>query len=179
MYSTHEKTEVLGKIDQAYSALNEAVAGFSEAQANFKPASGGWSVAGVVEHLARVQERVIGRIDQLLVSPADMAGSPAGKIEDETLRGKLVDRSRKAQAPEPTHPTGTSMRDSLERLVAGPGQIAKILETAPADFRQRSVAHPFFGPLDCHQWLILLGSHCSRHTQQIVEVKSSADFPRG
>ena len=67
--------------------------------ASFKPIPDAWSVAGIVEHLAIVQDRVIGRIDQLLLSTADPAPNGA-KFTDEILTEKVADRSAKFPAPE-------------------------------------------------------------------------------
>jgi hypothetical protein len=176
MYSDQEKKQVLQHLDRERDGLIAATVGLSEAQANFKPSPDSWSVAQIMEHLALVEDRVIGRISQLLES------SPAvqeGKVEDSdaVLIAKVRDRSQKFQAPEPVQPAGARLSDSLERLGASRGKLADLLTSAPPDFRQRSMPHPVFGPLDAHQWLIALAGHCGRHTQQISETKTAPDFP--
>jgi hypothetical protein len=54
-------------------------------------------------------------------------------------------------------------------------QILKML--TPALLRGRVVPHPLLGPWDGYQWLLAVGSHCSRHTAQILEAKEEPDFP--
>jgi hypothetical protein len=176
MYTTQQGTDLLGRIDHANDGLKAAVAGLSDAQSNFKPSPDGWSVAGIVEHLAIVQERVIGRIDQLLLSTPDSAPNGA-KFTDEVLAERVADRSAKFPAPEVAHPTGLYLSDSLQRLAAGRKRVGELVASAPPDFQQRSMPHPVFGPLDGHQWLVALAAHCVRHTKQIVETKDSASFP--
>ena len=178
MYSIREGTEVLQHIDDAHDALITAVAGLSDAQSHFKPAPEAWSVAGIVEHLAIVEDRIVGRIQELLASPPEPDKPVATKEADEILRHKILDRSSKAQAPEATHPTGKSIVESLDSLVVSRNRIRDILMSVPADFRQRSSPHPRFGPMDCHQWLVTLSGHCMRHTQQIIETKTVPGFPR-
>jgi hypothetical protein len=129
-----------------------------------------------VEHLAIVQERVIGRIDQLLLSTPDPAPNEAA-FTDEILTEKVADRSAKFPAPEVAQPRGHRLSDSLERLAAGRRRVGELVASAPPDFQHRSMPHPVFGPLDCHQWLVALAGHCVRHTKQILETKGSASFP--
>jgi hypothetical protein len=176
MYSIREGTEVLQHIDDAHDALIMAVAGLSDAQSHFKPAPEAWSEAGIVEHLAIVENRIVSRIHELLASLPE-TDKPVATKEADDLKRKILDRSSKAQAPEATHPMGKSIAESLDSLVVSRNRIRDILRSAPADFRQRSMPHPRFGPIDCHQWLVTLGGHCMRHTQQIIETKSAPGFP--
>lgn len=178
MYSIREGTEVLQRIDDAHDALITAVAGLSNAQSHFKPAPEAWSVAGIVEHLAIVEDRIVNRIHVLLASPPEPDKPVATEEADEILQHRVLDRSSKAQAPEATHPTGRSIAESLDSLVVSRNKIRDILRPAPADFRQRSMPHPRFGLMDCHQWLMTLAGHCMRHTQQIIETKMAPGFPR-
>ena len=177
MHSTQTGSEVIHRIDQANEALKAAVAGLSEEQLNFRPSPGAWSVAGIVEHLAIVQERVIGRIDQLLLSaPGQAPNGPPG-LTDDLLVERVADRASKFTASAPVSPTGQPLPESLGRLTASRKRVVDLVASLPPDFQQRSMPHPVFGALDCHQWLVFLAGHCIRHTRQIVETKSSADFP--
>ena len=168
---------MLHHIDDAHDALVTAVAGLSDAQSHFKPAPEAWSVAGIVEHLAIVEDRIVDRIHKLLASPPEPDKPVATEEADEILAHKVLDLSSKAQAPEATHPTGRNIAESVDSLVVSRNKIRDILRSAPADFRQRSTPHQRFGPMDCHQWLMTLGGHCMRHTQQIIETKASPGFP--
>jgi hypothetical protein len=176
MYTDQEKQQVLQHLDRGRDVLLEATVGLSEAQANFKPSQDSWSVAQIVEHLAMVEDRVIGRVLQLLeVSPAVQEG----KVEDSdaVLIAKVMDRSKKYRAPDVVQPAGEPLADSFERLTVSRSKLADLLKSAPPDFRERSMPHPVFGPLDAHQWLVALAGHCGRHTLQICETKSAANFP--
>jgi len=171
MYSKLEQTEVLQQIDQAHEGLFSVVAGLPKDRLDLKPASGGWSVMQVVEHVAIVEDRIVGRIQQLLESPAEPAKTSDLKAADELLRTAVLDRSVLRQAPEFLHPTGQPVSASLERLTGNRKKLDQMLQSVPPDFRQRSLPHPFLGPLDSHQWLITMAGHCVRHTQQILQIQ--------
>jgi len=176
MYSNEERNEAIRYLERTRAGLIEAVVNLTENQANFKPAPDAWSVAEIVEHLAIVEDRVIARISQMLAS----APSPSNagiQDSDAVLFGKVVDRSKKFQAPDPIHPTGQPLAISLERLTATRRIFDEFVWSVPSDFRQRSMPHPVLGPLDGHQWLVALAGHCSRHTKQILENKAAPLFP--
>ena len=175
MYSLEEKNEVLQSVDKARDGLISAVAGLSEAQASFKPSPEAWSVAGIIEHLAIVEGFVMQRLEQMPQAPDE--GN--FKDPDTVLYGKVANRSAKFSAPERAHPTGKPLADSLERLANNRDRIGNLIRSAPdAHFRQHSLPHPVFGPLDGHQWLVAVAGHCVRHTQQIIETKAAPGFPR-
>src|SRR5215469_2752988 len=100
VYSTEEGITVLQDIDEAHRGLLAAVSGLSAGQSNFKPASGGWSIAEIVEHLAIVEDRIIARIHQLLASPLDPVQAGAANGSDDDLRRRIVDRASKFRAPD-------------------------------------------------------------------------------
>ena len=174
MYSLDEKNELLQRVDKARDGLIAAVAGLSESQSNFRPSPEAWSVAGIVEHLAMVEGFVIQRLQQMPEAP-DEGNFKDG---DAVLFGRVADRSGRFKAPERVHPTGKSLSNSLEQLVNTREKIGELIRSAPdAHFRQHSMPHPVFGPLDGHQWLVAVAGHCVRHTQQIIETKAERNFP--
>jgi len=175
MHSLQEKNELLQRLDGAREQLIAAVAGLSQPQANFTPSPDAWSVAGIVEHLATVEDFVIMRVERMTSEP-DHGNF---KDSDLVLFDKVVDRTEKFQAPERVHPTGKSLGSSLERLAATREKIVGLIRWAPdGHFRQHSMEHPVFGPLDGHQWVVAMAGHCLRHTQQIQETKSAPNFPQ-
>ncbi len=176
MYSTQEKNEVVQFLEKSREGLNAAVTGLSQDQLAFKPSQNAWSIAGIVEHLAIVEERIIARISQMLAGEPASAAAPSGS--EAALFGKITDRSSKFNAPEVVHPTGEPLANSLARLAVTRRRILDLMESLPPDFRRRSMPHPAFGPLDGHQWLVTLAGHSVRHTQQINETKTAPQFPQ-
>jgi len=126
MHSLEEKNELLQRLDNARESLIAAVSGLSESQATFKPSPEAWSVAGIVEHLASVEDFVVMRVEKIASEPDD--GN--FKDSDVVLFDKVVDRSAKFQAPERAHPTGKPLASSLERLVATRAKIVELIRSA-------------------------------------------------
>src|SRR5262249_58795934 len=95
-----------------------------------------WSVAGIVEHIATVEDLVIMRVEKM-TSEQDHGNF---KDSDVVLFDKVVDRTEKFQAPERIHPTGKSLGSSLQRLAATREKIVELIRSAPdGPFRLRSV----------------------------------------
>jgi hypothetical protein len=175
MHSSAEKNELLQRLDNAREGLITAVSSLSESQANFKPSPEAWSVAGIVEHLATVEDFVVMRIEKIASEPDD----GHFKDSDVVLFDRVVDRSAKFQAPDRVQPTGKPLAFSLERLAAARARIVELIRSAgDGHFREHSMQHPVFGPLDGHQWIVAVAGHCNRHTQQILETKAAPGFPR-
>jgi hypothetical protein len=175
MHSLQEKNELLQRLDGVRERLIGAVAGLSQEQADFKPSSDTWSVAGIVEHLATVEDLVIIRLEKMASEP----NHGMFKDSDVVLFDKVVDRTERFQSPERVHPTGKSLGSSLERLAATREKIVGLIRSAPdGHFRQHSMEHPVFGPLDGHQWVVVVAGHCLRHTEQILETKAAPNFPQ-
>ena len=176
MHSIEEKDELLQRLDKARQDLTIAVARLSQTQSNFKPSPEAWSIANIAEHIATVEEFTILRLQQMVSEP----DSGHFKDADATLFNKAADRSAKRQAPERVRPTGKPLANSLERLATNYEKLSDLIRSAPeGHFRQHSMPHPAFGPLDGHQWLVFTAGHCARHTEQIIQTKSAPNFPQG
>src|SRR5215467_1429258 len=175
MHSLQEKKELLQRLNGARERLIAAVAGLSQTQADFKPSPEAWSVAGIVEHLATVEDLVIMRLEKMASEPNH--GICRGS--DVVLCDMVVDRTKRFQSAERVQPTGKSLGASLERLAATREKSVGLIRSAPdGHFRQHSMHHPVFGPLDGHQWVVAMAGHCLQHTQQILETKSAPNFPQ-
>jgi hypothetical protein len=177
MYSAEERNQLIQLLDTTRDGLMKTISGLSQSQSTFKLSPDAWSVAGIVEHLAIVEDRVLGRISELFASAPPESQNGRLADSDTVLFYKVVDRSSKFQAPEPVHPTGKSLAESLDRLRSSRDAISALIRSAPSDFRERSMPHPVFGPLDSHQWFVAAAGHCGRHTEQIIEAKAAQQFP--
>ena len=54
----------------------------------------------------------------------------------------------------------------------------EFIRTTQEDLRSHTLPHPVMKTLDAYQWVLLLSAHSQRHTAQIDEVKSHANFPK-
>ena len=173
MYSTENKNDVLERLNWTREGLIAAVAGLSQQQLDLQPSPDGWSISGIVEHIASVDEAVATRVLVSLMSTPPVATNGNLTEADARLWERVCDRSVKIQAPDPLHPKGQPLTISLERFAASRKRIAEFLDAPPPDLRLHAIPHPALGLLDGHQWLLACAGHCARHTQQLLETKAA------
>jgi hypothetical protein len=176
-YSTNERSELIQHLDKTRDDLLAAVRGLSEAQLNFQTSPKCWSIAGIVEHVALVEDAVFTRISQEITSAASVPAESNVNETDASLLRKATDRSVKLEAPGQFHPTGKPMAISLEQFLTGRKKIIDFIQSTHLDLRHISTQTRAFGPLDGHQRFLFLAAHSARHTEQILEAKSNPNFP--
>lgn len=155
------------------------LAGLSEAQWRFHPGEGRWSIGDCVEHVARVENRFLAMIQKKIAEEPGVAPSHATREKDSLLMSLGPDRTNRRQAPEPARPMGqwTASSELVAEFENARARSARFVAETSADLRAWTNAHPFFGELDCYQWVLLMGLHAERHARQIEEIKADAAFP--
>jgi uncharacterized damage-inducible protein DinB len=166
--------EILTRLDQSRAELRKAVDRVPADQRDRPPASGRWSVADVLEHLALVDERFTGIIGSK-IAEARAAGIPAEKGDPPLLppnvESMLADRTERRQAPEPLHPHGLSCGDAWTRAEIARTAFRNLLSDANGLALSRVIhEHPRFGALNVYQWAGFVAGHELRHTAQITEL---------
>ena len=164
-------------LEDTRGAFLKAIGGVNEAQWRFKAAPDRWSIAEVAEHIALSEETILGMIQtQMLKAPAPTAPG----ITDEKLIAGITDRSQKATAPEMLKPVNKwATREALAKdFNAARDKTIAWVKSTKEDLRAHAAPHPAFGPLDVHQWVLLLAGHSARHTAQIEEVKTQNGYPK-
>ena len=172
-----EKALVLGHLNSSREQLLNLVDGLTEKQWQFQPGEGRWSINQCLEHVVRVENRVLGNMQKKVSEGADELDK--ARVDDALLVHAVQDRSTSRQAPEVARPTG-QWPNSEELLVEFAGTRQRTLDfaaSAPDNLRNRFLPHAAFGELDCCQWLLMLGLHGKRHAKQIEEIKASPGFP--
>jgi hypothetical protein len=168
--------EILARLASSRANLRETVDRVPTEQRNRVPASDRWSVAGVLEHLALVDERftaIIGskiadaRTEGLSVEQDDPALLPPN------VEAMLADRTERRQAPPPLHPSGLGCDEAWARAEASRAAFFAIVTAADGLALSRVIhEHPRFGALNVYQWAGFLAAHESRHAQQIRDIAS-------
>jgi len=136
-----------------------------------RPAADRWSVAEVLEHVAMVEARTAAAFGAMAATaPMRPDAATAGPTLFD--RGRLLDRSTKAPAPDFILPKGemdfVAAWAALERAWC---DVDALLTSAKGrDLSVIGRAHPFLGQLDGYQWLNSIGGHEVRHAAQIREI---------
>lgn len=171
-------------IEEACTGVIGATKGLSPAQWNFKPAPDRWSIAGILEHMVIIQERVLGPVREQLADAPAAAGQDGDEV-DSIVQYRFPDRTVRFHAPDPVHPRGGfSPAALIDRLLENSSRLVQYVETAP-DLREHAIDSPplkavtngRYEKMDGYQWVLAAAAHTVRHTKQILEVKAAPGFP--
>lgn len=176
-----EREQALKLLQTSRDNFLKSISGLSQKQWTFKPAPDRWSVAEVAEHITVSESTLLGLVQsRLMQSPADPAKRDQVKGKDQLIITKVPDRSHKAQAPEFLRPTGrwATEADLVKTFESSRDATMNYVRTTNDDLRDHFFDHPAFGTLDGYQWLLLIATHSTRHTEQIEEVKADPNFPK-
>lgn len=159
--------------------LSGLVDGLTAEQWSFHSDEGRWSIAECLEHVLRVENRILGLIGKKLEGPPDSARAHAPE-KDAAIAKIVPDRTSRREAPEPARPIGQwpDTRELLAEFRKTRARTAQFVAETDGDLRSYSLPHPAFGDLDCYQWLLMLGLHGERHARQIEEIKADPGYPR-
>ncbi len=176
-----ERAKVIGLLRESHKEFLELTGSVSAAGWNYKASPDRWSVAEVAEHILLAEGALFAMMEKALAAAPnpDWQASTAGKTE--FLERVMVDRSRKAQAPESVQPRSSlPPAEVLARFEQARAKTLKFAEDTPLPLKAHTADHPFpvFNTLNGYQWLIYIPLHNLRHNQQIAEGKASAGFPR-
>ena len=142
------------------------------------PAAGGWSVAGVIEHLAMIEERVAGML-AARISKARDEGIGEETADTPVLPtfnlSRVLDRSIRINAPDISHPTGLTADEAWAALERGSALLRGVLRDADGlRLGDILLQHPAFGALTVYEWVAVAGVHEARHAAQICEIAAAA-----
>ncbi len=164
-------------LEETRDGVVAAVSGLSDAQMHFKPAPDRWSVAECLEHIALAEDFLMMNVSQNVMKAAP--GEPDRDLAkiDANVLAMIPDRSHKRQAPPQLVPTGRWTPDqTLKHFLASREKTIEYMKTTP-DLRAHVADSPM-GQIDAYEWLLLIGAHSKRHTEQIDEVKADPNFPK-
>jgi len=176
--SPADRDRAVQYLEQTRDGVVATTKGLSEAQLKYKSAPDRWSVAETLEHIAVSEDFLLANVkNNVMKAPAGPADRDTAKI-DASVLAVIPDRSRKAQAPPELVPKGRwTPSEALDHFLKSRAETIAFLQATP-DLRQHVTDSPFGQKLDAYEWLLFIGAHSERHTKQIVEVKSDANFPK-
>ena len=171
-------SEIMDHLDEQRAVLRRAFDDVPPDSRDREPAVGRWSVAGIVEHLALVEHRVAGALSARIA--AARADGLALEASTEPVLptfdlARIVNRTRRFNAPDPIHPTGLTSLTAWDALERAGGRIRAALRSGDGlALGTVTHEHPAFGPISIYEWFAVIGSHEARHAAQIREIAASA-----
>jgi DinB superfamily len=177
--TSSEREYLLGQLETSKSNMLASIAGLSDAQWKFKPAPNVWSVAECAEHIILAEDYIFGGAQQVLKTPAVPRPARSNAEFDRGLVAGVLDRSKKATAPEPIVPSGkfATPADAAREFTARRDKTIEYVKTTADELRVHVADGPA-GPMDSYQFLLLLAAHSGRHTLQIQEVQANPGYPK-
>jgi hypothetical protein len=174
-----ERANALQWLEESRAEFLAAVDGLTGAQWKWKPASDGWSVGEVAEHVVLAEAGQFANVKRCIAATPDPDWEAKSKGKTERLVAVLAPRLGRAQAAEAIVPKGAMTQvEARERFLKLRAEIVKFTSETDAPLKQGIVDNPFFGPLNGYQWLIYAPLHTMRHDKQIAEVKATAGYPK-
>ena len=171
--------ETIGDIyeynDNVRARLIDVVGNLSDEDAKLPTENGKWDVAKVVEHLAKVESGMMSISMRLLTAAKDQGLKFGGvRLSPEFVEKfeEILEEGQKLEAPGVVQPEGgKEISASLEAMEANRQQL-NMLRPMFEEYEgtKMTFPHPVFGGLTAIDWLVLVGGHESRHTDQIERI---------
>jgi len=167
--------ELTQHLDATRDEVRRAVDSVPGALRDRTPPGGGWTVAEVIDHLARAEKGTAG-IFAKHVDEARSNGLGPERSEDSAISAfpgdRIRSRVRKVISPDFIEPrAGVSFDDAWQALAASRSAIlAAITKADGLALCDVKATHPFLGPLDMYHWVAFAGYHEGRHAAQIEEI---------
>jgi uncharacterized damage-inducible protein DinB len=183
MALSNKLEELVDRISRQREKLFASISGLSDTQLNHKQSEDTWSISDVLNHVSLVDEANAKLTSNMLKRARAENPPPDPSPEGSELHSldeifKVMSVS-KFQAPEFVAPhTHSSVEDSLARLkTSRERMLANVEQLNGFDLTGVTYAHPFAGPLNTYQWILIAGAHEHRHAEQIERIKAQPGFP--
>jgi len=171
--------QIFETIDKTREQVYNRVEGLSEEESRRRPQPDAWSVAEIIEHLAKIEGRLL-KMMTMMLTKAEAAGARSSdgpvEIKPFTLE-KLIEigRNEKFIAPEPLRPSGEArLADALEALRNSRAELHNLRPRIEmTNLSGATYPHPVGTALNFYEWLAFIGVHEYRHLRQIERVLSA------
>ncbi len=175
-----ERQRAVDYLKQTENDFLAAIDGVSDAQWKFKAAPDRWSIAETAEHIATAEDFIWARVNEMMKAPANPERRAETQGKDQMVLEKIPDRSRKAKAPEALKPTGkfATREELVKHFKETRAKEITFIEQTKEDLRSHIADNPALDAMDAYQWVIFNGAHSKRHTAQIADVKTDANYPK-
>ena len=152
-------------------AVLAAVFAIPEFNRGLRPDASTWSVAEVVEHLHSVESGIAKLLGRSILKARE-AGAQAEQEFTSLMHSldslQLTNRSRPLNAPDPVLPRGKlTSAEALAALAESRQQLLHAISTGE-ELALAGIVYP-------HQWILFVGQHEGRHSEQIRDIGRSLD----
>jgi hypothetical protein len=181
-YSKDDRATLISYLDNTKAGLASTLETVNQEQSEFQPNPNRWSILQILEHLVLTEDYLRGILTKALETGKPVPDSealPDPSDMDKAIRKGIADRSQKAQAPREAVPEGRyrNRDEAFFDFAKRREKTMELVRTTKHDLRRVRIQSPM-GPLDGHQWLLMLAAHTERHAEQVVEVMRHESYPK-
>lgn len=178
--SKADRKALLEKVKLAEKRLINDVKNLTPEQWNYVPEDGGWSIAGVCEHILKAEFGFMEFANKVMQSPMDGSQAEAMRAKFDEILAYGTPEARAAQqneAPAQAQPEG-AFADPAQFIAAYQEALAKKREMIQnLDLRAHMGKDPLGNDQDAYNLLLFATAHTMRHTLQAEEVMKEKSYP--
>lgn len=179
-YSAEDRASLVSHLEETRRGLAVSLENVSHKQSQFSPGNNRWTILQVAEHLAMAEDFLFGMLQKALASPQPVPDTE--KLADPSQKDNMVlkmvaDRTQKAKAPDDLVPQGkfANRDEAMAAFAKSRERTTQFVRTTKLDLRRYKL-DTAMGPLDAHQWILLMVAHTERHIKQIEEVTQHPEY---
>ncbi len=171
--NTIERTYLSDLLKESEAKLIATLEGVNDEEFTTKPSETRWSLAELVEHIMLTDKSLLKGIHKQAAK--HMEENPPITEADEEVAKKAMNRTVKVKAPSFLEPQGIfqTKSEALAAFRSNRAIIEEFVATTDLPLEKIAFKHFIFGLLNGKNWIAFMASHCNRHIEQIIEIKSA------
>ena len=164
--------ELFSYMDETRQRLIETAAAINPTLASIRPRGGSWSIAEILEHLAKVEGGIAQLVERSIewarthdIAPSSSDASIMASLDEFRLAQPVT----KLTAPDIVTPLqDATAEESLESLSRSRERLkAALIGGADLELTTVKRPHRVLGEIDMFQWALFVAQHEERHRTQI------------
>lgn len=176
-----ERKALLAKVKESEKSLIKLVKGLTTEQWTYTPEDGGWSIAGVCEHIWKAENGLLGFAEKTMGTPKDASMAEEMRAKWDQIFAYATNRGpeTRAEAPPSAQPEG-KFATPTEFIAAFQETLAKKRAfIAGNDLRAHHGPFPSGEEQDVFNFVAFSTAHTLHHILQAEEVMTEAGYPAG
>lgn len=178
------KKQVEAYLKETRENLLAQIKDLTPEQFKFKPGPDRWSIAEVCEHIVTSEGMLRGMVEGMLKAPANPDKRAEVKMTPAMIKMGVTNRDEpnRRKTLDAMVPTGkyATVADAMKAIKEARHTTLEMVEHTPAADMESHIGP--VGPLgmnDVMGAVTFLAAHSARHTKQIEENKTAANYPKG
>lgn len=175
--TSEERAHIIQLLNETEGEFLRLTSGLTDRQWTWQPASAGWSVQGIAEHLVLGERAMLSKAAEALSNPPHPGWEEQAARKTSFLERVLPEVTRKATAPAPLAPHHDWTRDqTMAQFREGRARTLTFVADVHQPVKMHLAEHPFpiFNLLNAYHWLLYIPLHNIRHNRQIADTLKEA-----